>query len=148
MIRYSIGELASEFNLTNRTLRFWEEADLVSPIRRGQSRIYTEADRNWVRTIAAWSAAGLTLREIKAMRDMPVADRRAFLLKRLPAIQSNIDEQYARRCRAIEQVMAMISEHPASRLKGVCADGSDRAESQLTETSGPAAIGAVLPAWR
>ncbi|WP_354554388.1 MerR family transcriptional regulator [Kaistia defluvii] len=75
MIRYSIGELASEFSLTNRTLRFWEEADLVSPIRRGQSRIYTEADRNWVRAIAAWSAAGLTLREIKAMRDMPVAER-------------------------------------------------------------------------
>lgn len=110
MKRYAIGELASEFNLTPRTLRFWEEAGLLFPIRPGTHRIYTEADRQWVQRIASWSAAGLTLREIKALRDMSEVEIQSFLRERLRDIQAAIDEAYAKQCRAIESVMATISE--------------------------------------
>jgi len=118
MTRYTIGEIAAEFNLTPRTLRFWEEAGILSPMRRGPNRVYSDADRNWIRQVAAWSAAGLTLREIKTMRDLPRALRRAFLLERLPAIQSEVDEIYAKRCRAIEAAMAMIREPQHARAQG------------------------------
>ncbi|MFI5411310.1 MerR family transcriptional regulator [Kaistia sp. UC242_56] len=110
MRRYSIGELASEFNLTPRTLRFWEEAALLFPIRPGTHRVYTEADRQWVQKIVSWSAAGLTLREIKAIRDMSETEIQSFLHERLPAIQAALDEEYAKRCRAIKAVLATISE--------------------------------------
>ena len=115
MNRYTIGELAAEFNLTHRTLRYWEEADLLYPIRRGSHRIYTDADRNWIQQIAAWSAAGLTLREIKAMRDMTDALRTDYLRERLHAIQSALDADYADRCRAIEAAMLMIREPHRAR---------------------------------
>lgn len=115
MNRYTIGELAAEFNLTHRTLRYWEEADLLYPIRRGSHRIYTDADRNWIRQIVAWSAAGLTLREIKAIRDMPDTSRTDFLRERLSAIQSALDADYADRSRAIEAAMSMISEPHRAR---------------------------------
>lgn len=115
MRRYAIGELASEFNLTPRTLRFWEEAGLLFPIRPGTHRVYTEADRRWVQKIVSWSAAGLTLREIKAIRDMSEVEIQSFLRERLLTIKAALDEDYAKRCRAIEAVMATIPEpHRAS----------------------------------
>ena len=41
---YSIGELAREFDVTTRTIRFYEDQGLLSPARRGQTRVYSPAD--------------------------------------------------------------------------------------------------------
>ncbi len=42
---YSIGELAREFQITTRTIRFYEDQGLLHPQRRGQTRIYLPSDR-------------------------------------------------------------------------------------------------------
>ena len=42
---FSIGELCAEFDVTPRTLRFYEQRELLSPIREGQKRIFTARDR-------------------------------------------------------------------------------------------------------
>ncbi|MBZ0099951.1 MAG: MerR family transcriptional regulator, partial [Taibaiella sp.] len=42
---YSISELSEEFGITPRTLRYYEDQNLISPRREGQSRIYSAADR-------------------------------------------------------------------------------------------------------
>ena len=42
---YSIRDLSQEFAVTTRTLRYYEEKGLLAPIRHGQSRLYTSADR-------------------------------------------------------------------------------------------------------
>jgi len=42
---YGIGELARDFDVTTRTIRFYEEAGLLNPAQEGQQRVYTDADR-------------------------------------------------------------------------------------------------------
>jgi DNA-binding transcriptional MerR regulator len=42
---YTIGELASEFEVTTRTIRFYESKGLIAPARRGVARAYSRRDR-------------------------------------------------------------------------------------------------------
>ncbi|MBU71373.1 MerR family transcriptional regulator, partial [Spongiibacter sp.] len=47
--QYSISELATEFDITTRSIRFYEEKGLLRPTRNGQTRIYSAADRTKLR---------------------------------------------------------------------------------------------------
>jgi DNA-binding transcriptional MerR regulator len=60
---YSISDLAREFDVTTRTIRFYEEKGLLSPRRDGTRRIYTAADRTKLRLILRGKRLGLTLDE-------------------------------------------------------------------------------------
>ena len=58
---YTISELASEFGVTTRTIRFYEEKGLISPARVGQKRLYTPADRVRIKLILRGKRIGMTL---------------------------------------------------------------------------------------
>lgn len=60
---YSIRELAQEFDITTRTLRFYEEKGLLCPKRQGHNRIYTAADRTRLKLILRGKRLGLSLEE-------------------------------------------------------------------------------------
>lgn len=62
---YSITDLAKEFGVTLRTLRFYEQKGLIKPERRGTTRVYSDRDRACFRQIHAWAEQGFSLREIK-----------------------------------------------------------------------------------
>ncbi len=62
-IEYSIRELADEFGVTTRTLRFYEEKGLLSPKRHNHTRTYSNADRTRLRLILRGKRLGLTLEE-------------------------------------------------------------------------------------
>lgn len=62
-VSYSISDLAREFDVTTRTIRFYEEKGLLSPQREGTRRIYTPADRTKLRLILRGKRLGLTLDE-------------------------------------------------------------------------------------
>jgi DNA-binding transcriptional MerR regulator len=66
-VEFTIGELAREFGVTLRALRFYENKGLVTPRRRGSARIYTRADRERLATILSGKKLGFTLTEIRAM---------------------------------------------------------------------------------
>lgn len=61
--QYSIRDLAKEFEITTRTLRFYEEKGLLQPQRQGQNRLYNAADRTRLRLILRGKRLGLTLDE-------------------------------------------------------------------------------------
>ena len=61
---YSIGDLAREFGVTTRTIRFYEDHGLLSPRRQGQRRIYRERDRVRLRLILRGKRLGFSLAEI------------------------------------------------------------------------------------
>ncbi|MGX7708242.1 MerR family transcriptional regulator [Methylobacterium sp. Gmos1] len=65
----TIGDLAEEFGVTLRALRFYEAKGLLHPQRRGTTRLYTEDDRSRLATILRGKELGFTLREIAAMVD-------------------------------------------------------------------------------
>ena len=60
---YSIRELASEFGITTRTIRFYEEKGYLSPQRDGTRRIYNSTDRTSLRLILRGKRLGLSLDE-------------------------------------------------------------------------------------
>lgn len=67
---YTISELASEFGVTTRTIRFYEEKGLVTPRREGQKRLYTPADRVRIKLILRGKRIGMTLDESVEIIDM------------------------------------------------------------------------------
>lgn len=60
---YSISELAQEFDITTRTIRFYEDKGLLKPRRNGQARIYSAGDRVVLKLVLRGKRLGLTLDE-------------------------------------------------------------------------------------
>jgi len=67
---YSITELCREFNVTSRTLRFYEQKGLLHPARRGWTRIFNYRDRARLQLILRGKKVGFALEEIKEMLDL------------------------------------------------------------------------------
>lgn len=67
---FTIRQLAREFSVTPRTLRFYEDKDLLHPARQGQSRIYSYRDRGRLQLILRGRRLGFSLVEIKEMLDL------------------------------------------------------------------------------
>ena len=65
--QYSIRELADEFKVTTRTLRFYEEKGLLKPQRTKQTRHYSSSDRTRLRLILRGKRLGLSLEESSAI---------------------------------------------------------------------------------
>ena len=64
---HTIGDLAREFGVTLRTLRFYEHRGLLNPRRQGMARFYNEAEKNRLALILRGKRLGFTLTEIRAM---------------------------------------------------------------------------------
>lgn len=67
---YSIGELCREFDVTPRTLRFYEYKELLRPHREGQKRLFTPSDRARLQLILRGKRFGFSLAEIKDLLDL------------------------------------------------------------------------------
>ena len=61
---YTISDLAKEFGVTTRTIRFYEEKGLITPLREGQKRLYSPADRVRIKLILRGKRIGMTLQEL------------------------------------------------------------------------------------
>ena len=67
---YSITDLCKEFGVTTRTARYYEDIGLLSPSRRGQTRVYSSADRTRLRLILRGKRLGLSLEDSRQIIDM------------------------------------------------------------------------------
>ncbi|GAA0786395.1 MerR family transcriptional regulator [Marinobacterium sediminicola] len=67
---YSISELSSEFDVTTRSIRFYEDQGLLHPSRRGQTRIYSSKDRVRLKLILRGKRLGFSLAETKELFDL------------------------------------------------------------------------------
>ena len=70
---YTITDLANEFGITHRALRFYEEKGLIEPERKGQTRIYSNRDRVRLRLIIGGRDVGLTASELPLVLPPAVA---------------------------------------------------------------------------
>tara|TARA_Y100001970_G_C14114005_1_gene792512 strand:+ start:72 stop:584 length:513 start_codon:yes stop_codon:yes gene_type:complete len=68
--KYTIGQLANEFNVTPRALRFYEQKGLLSPERVGLSRFFSRRDRARLKLIVRGKRLGFALLEIKELLDL------------------------------------------------------------------------------
>ena len=87
---YSISDLASEFDVTPRTLRFYEEKGLLEPTRSGQNRRYSGADRTRLTLVLRGKTLGLSLQESAELIGMydPSSNNKAQLSRLIEKIQA------------------------------------------------------------
>ena len=67
---FTIRDLAKEFGVSARTLRFYEEKGLLDPTRRGEQRLYTRRDRARLAYVLAGKTVGFSLEEVREMLDL------------------------------------------------------------------------------
>ena len=67
---FAISDLAREFGITPRTIRFWEDQGIVAPQREGSRRIFTRRDRARLKMALRGKRLGLSLAEIKDLIGM------------------------------------------------------------------------------
>lgn len=72
---FTISDLAREFALTTRAIRFYEDEGLLTPGRRGRSRVYGERERVRIKLILRGKRLGLSLSEIRELLDLYEATR-------------------------------------------------------------------------
>ncbi|SCK40787.1 DNA-binding transcriptional regulator, MerR family [Variovorax sp. HW608] len=105
---FTIGELAKEFELTTRAIRFYEDMGLLAPERAGLQRVYSARDRARLTLTLRAKRLGLTLTEAKEILDMydsprdtaaqlqrflgVLGNHRQQLEAQLSDLQANLDE--------------------------------------------------------
>ena len=67
---YSISDLAQEFNLTTRAIRFYEDEGLLQPGRSGRRRVYSARDRVRLKLILRGKRLGFSLSDVRAIIEM------------------------------------------------------------------------------
>ncbi|AHV94308.1 MerR family transcriptional regulator [Bordetella holmesii] len=107
---WTISELAREFDITPRTIRFYEDQGIVSPQREGRNRIYGARDRTRLKLALRGKRLGLQLSEIRSLIDMydGPSDNAAQLRQYLSVLaqhRATLEQQQ----RDIEDTLAEIS---------------------------------------
>ncbi len=124
---WSIAELAGEFGVTHRTIRFYEDRGLLTPERRGMQRVYHPRDRVRLALVLRGKRLGFDLTQIRRIVDMydqapgeagqlrylldQIDARRAELEQRRTDIQTTLAEldDVERRCRRDLSALATAS---------------------------------------
>lgn len=96
---YTISELAQEFDITTRTIRFYEAEGLLHPTRNGQTRIYSDQDRVHLKLILRGKRLGFSLSESKEL--ITLYDPSSKNAKQLTRLLEKIEE---RRCSLQQQL--------------------------------------------
>ena len=123
---FTITELAAEFDITPRTIRFYETVGLLAPARAGRNRVYTQRDRTRLKLTLRGKRLGLSLQEIKQLVDMYGATSdgapqlRAFL-----DVLGQHRRQLAQQRDDIELTLAEINQHQA-RCEALLAEAQQR----------------------
>jgi DNA-binding transcriptional MerR regulator len=87
---YTISQLAREFEVTPRALRFYEDKGLLTPRRDGLNRVYSHRDRARLQMILRGKRVGLSLIEIKEILDLYKVDQRAQAQTMLKSFKSRV----------------------------------------------------------
>ena len=79
----TIREMCDAFDVTPRTLRFYEAKELLFPIREGQKRLFTKRDRARLKLILRGKRFGFSLEEIRQLLDLyDMGDQQATQIER------------------------------------------------------------------
>jgi DNA-binding transcriptional MerR regulator len=122
-----IGEMAKEYGVTLRTLRFYEDKGLLTPKRDGSTRLYSRRDRTRLKLILLGRKVGFSLRDVKHLMDLydpsgantkqlrVVLDKSEKQLGRLQKQRMVIDDAIGELDAHMEAVRRMLDEQSNSR---------------------------------
>ncbi|MGE5117087.1 MAG: MerR family transcriptional regulator [Betaproteobacteria bacterium] len=109
---FTITELAQEFDVTPRAIRFYEDVGLLTPARAGRQRVYAQRDRTRLKLTLRGKRLGLSLQEVKQLVDMyeSPSDTAQQLEAFLVVLQAH-RRQLERQLDDIEVTLAEIGQH-------------------------------------
>ena len=143
MPKFTIAELAAEFDVTPRAIRFYEDQGLLAPKREGTGgrvRVYTQRDRTRLKLTLRGKRLGLTLSEIRELVDMyEIPTDSAAQLKRFLDVLARHRETLEQQREDIEGALAEIAAHEAQCRKLVAAQRGTGATVKLRSSARAAA---------
>ena len=107
-ITYSIGELAKEFDITTRSIRFYEDQELIHPTRKGQTRIYNQRDKVRLKLILRGKRLGFSLAETGRLFELYDADKTSAT--QLMTIMDLIAQKKSDLSQQLEDINAVLIE--------------------------------------
>ena len=124
--RLTITELAQEFDITPRAIRFYEDMGLLMPGRAGRNRVYSQRDRTRLKLTLRGKRLGLSLQEIKQLVEMyDSPSDTAPQLKAFLAVLAEHRRQLELQREDLEITLAEIAQHEA-RCRTLLAAGAAR----------------------
>lgn len=123
-IIFAISDLAREFGITPRTIRFWEDQGILAPQREGNKRVFTRRDRARLKMALRGKRLGLSLAEIKDLIGMynSTEDETPQLLECLRVMSKRREALAQQR----EDIEAMLTE--IMQFESLCREEIDRRE--------------------
>ena len=105
---YSISDLSKEFDITTRSIRFYEDQGLLSPRRKGQTRIYNQRDRVRLKLILRGKRLGFSLAETGRLFELYDVDKTSAT--QLNSITDLISEKKADLKQQLDDINAVLIE--------------------------------------
>lgn len=122
MATYMIGELAREFDITPRTIRFYEDQGLLAPQRTGaggRQRVYSQRDRTRLKLTLRGKRLGLSLSEVRDLIDMYDSPSGTVAqLERFLAVLARHRATLEQQLRDLQETLAEIETHE-TRARGL-----------------------------
>ncbi|MFC0117325.1 MerR family transcriptional regulator [Pseudoalteromonas xiamenensis] len=105
---YSISDLAKEFDITTRSIRFYEDQGLLSPVRHGQTRIYSKRDKVRLKLILRGKRLGFSLAETGRLFELYDADKSSA--KQLRTMLDLIEQKKADLTQQMDDIKVVLME--------------------------------------
>lgn len=112
MEKYKISQLAKEFDVTTRSIRFYEDEGLIHPERKGSMRIYDRRDKTRLKLILRGKRLGFSLAEIRELFELYDTHQGETQLTEMLKI---IDEKEAVLMRQLEDISNMLDDLSIAR---------------------------------
>ncbi|PID41742.1 MAG: MerR family transcriptional regulator [Proteobacteria bacterium] len=123
--KYRISDLSKEFDITTRTIRFYESEGLLSPLREGTTRLYTDEDRVKLKLIMRGKRLGFSLAESRDL--IGLYDPKTGNIKQLNYLLEKINERRIMLEQQLNDIKVMQHELDEAELK--CRDALAQAEA-------------------
>lgn len=122
---FAISDLAREFGITPRTIRFWEDQGILSPEREGGKRVFNRRDRARLKMALRGKRLGLSLAEIKDLIGMysSTEDETPQLIECLRVMEKRRGALEQQR----EDIEAMLAE--IAQFEGLCRKELERRDA-------------------
>ncbi len=114
MNTFKISELAKEFDITTRSIRFYEDVGLLTPERKGNTRIYNDRDRIRLKLILRGKRLGFSLADIKELFELYDTDQSTEQLNYMIRL---IEEKKAALQQQANDIQAVMLELNTAQLR-------------------------------
>ena len=107
-VNYSIGDLSKKFDITTRSIRFYEDQGLLAPTRRGQTRVYNQRDKVRLKLILRGKRLGFSLAETGRLFELYDADKSSA--KQLSSMMALISQKKSDLKQQLDDINAVLIE--------------------------------------